>query len=224
MTRVRVAKDQQPNRPLGRTVQRRPARTSPPTGYDDEEVGQEESEEEYEEAPVRLKPAAPRAPLHGHQRSSVRDDGREPVHERRRTRRRKATQVEDIFYIPVDEIPEGLSYEWKRYSVIGQEDPFYLAQLREQGWEPVPPKRHPSWVPPGYSQPHIIKGGMILMDRPIELTEEARDEQRVLARRQVREAEARLGRTPGNTMQRNAPRIEKEIGRMMPAEAPAGEE
>lgn len=147
---------------------------------------------------------------------------REPMHEAahdqsRRTRRRKSTIVEDMFYIPMDEIPEGLSYEWKKWTVNGQEDPFYIAQMREQGWEPVPPDRHPTWVPPGYKEPHIIKGGQILMDRPVELTNEAKAEQRQLAKRQIREAEQRLGMTPKGELTRELdeikPRITKEYVR-----------
>ena len=158
----------------------------------------------------------PRAAQHATGRSQ-----REPEHDQvhaapRRTRRRKATVVEDQFYIPLDEIPEGYSYEWKRYTVNGQEDPYYIAHMREQGWEPVDPKRHPNWVPPGYVQPHIIKGGQILMERPIELTEEARSEQKTLAKRQVREAEQRLGKNEPNEMARLRPTVSKEIGRMVP--------
>lgn len=141
----------------------------------------------------------------------------EPAHDSpRRTRRKKMTVHDDIFHIPVDEIPEGSSYEWKRYSVNGMEDPFYLAQMREQGWEPVDPKRHPTWVPPGYSQPHIIKGGQILMERPVELTNEARAEMTTLARRQVREAEQRLGKSEKGELGRIEPRVTKELGRMVP--------
>jgi hypothetical protein len=157
----------------------------------------------------------PRAAQHASGREQ-REPEHVEVHVKPRVRRRKATVVEDQFYIPLDEIPEGLSYEWKRYTVNGQEDPYYIANMREQGWEPVDPKRHPNWVPPGYSQPHIIKGGQILMERPIELTEEARAEQKMLAKRQVREAEQRLGRTEGNEMQRLQPSVTKEIGRMVP--------
>ena len=139
----------------------------------------------------------------------------------RRTRRRKDSVIEDIFYFPVDEIPEGSSYEWKRWTVNGEENPFYIASMREQGWEPVDPKRHPSQVPPGYNQPYIIKGGQILMERPIELTQEARAEQRQLAKRQIREAEQRLGMTPRDTGTRDhpdvRPQIVKEVGRMISA-------
>lgn len=132
-----------------------------------------------------------------------------------RTRRRKATVNEDQFSIPIDEIPEGSTYEWKRYSNVGQEDPFYIAQMREQGWEPVNPKRHPSWVPPGYVEPHIIKGGQILMERPVELTREAQRELRSLSKQQVIEAEQRLGMTQKGELSREAPRLTKEVMRMV---------
>ena len=165
----------------------------------------------------RLRTNTPRPPQHV-AAAETREPQHDPVHDTpRRTRRRKSTVFEDMFYIPVDEIPEGSSYEWKRWSVNGQEDPFYIAQMREQGWEPVNPKRHPTWVPPGYSQPHIIKGGQILMERPQELTNEARKEQRQLAKNQTVEAEQRLGMTPKDTLTRQhtgvEPRVVKEYKR-----------
>lgn len=167
-------------------------------------------------------PAMPRPPLHA-TRTDAREPQHEPTHEtpRVRTRRRKDSSTDSMFYIPVHEIPEGSSYEWKRWSNVGLEDPFYIAQLREQGWEPVDPKRHPSWLPPGYTMPHIIKGGQILMERPVELTNEARAESRTLARRQIKEAEQRLGMAPKDTGTRDLPgvqpRVVKEIGRMVQA-------
>lgn len=166
---------------------------------------------------VAAEAALPRRPQHL-PRAAGREE-REPAHTPKRTRRRKATVQEDIFYIPLDEIPEGSSYEWKRWTVHGQEDPFYIASMREQGWEPVDPKRHPNWVPPGYNQPYIIKGGQILMERPIELTQEARAEQRALSKRQMHEAEQRLGMAPRDTGPRDhpgvRPTIVKEVGRMV---------
>ncbi len=137
---------------------------------------------------------------------------REPIHEPPvRTRRRKLQTHDDIFYLPVAEIPDHLTYEWKRVSNMGEENPFYLASMRDQGWEPVPASRHPNWLPPGYDKPHIMKGGQILMDRPIELTREARREESAAAKRQVRDAEARLGMTPKGEMTRNFPGIENKV-------------
>lgn len=221
MARVRITSTPARRIPPRRAM--RPVRTRQPPYEELEDEGEDYAEdyvEAEEDEPVVLhRRTQPRAPVHGNRLRSQRTAQHEAEHSGpRRVRRRKATAVEDMFFIPVEEIPEGSSYEWKRYTVIGQEDPFYLAQMREQGWEPVNPKRHPTWVPPGYSQPYIIKGGMILMERPIELTEEARAEQKLLARQQVREAEARLGRTPGNTHQRLAPKITKEIMRQVPVE------
>ena len=132
---------------------------------------------------------------------------------RTRTRRSHATVNEDQFFIPLDEIPEGLNYEWKRWENVGQQDPFYIARMREQGWEPVNPKRHPNWVPPGYNEPHIIKGGQILMERPMELTNEARRELRQLSKQQVKEAEQRLGMTPKGELSRNEPGVEPRISK-----------
>lgn len=175
----------------------------------------EENQENTETGAVKRHRIAPREAQHQDQ-TDVREAQHVSNHAPQRTRRRKTTTThDDPFYIPVDEIPEGLSYEWKRWSVAGQHDPFYVAGLREQGWEPVPPKRHPNWVPPGYNEPHIIKGGQILMDRPIELTEEARKEQRMLAKQQQREAEQRLGMSPRDTLERVAPKIQKEYMRPM---------
>src|SRR5258708_372956 len=87
-----------------------------------------------------------------------REPERETAHAppRTRTRMGRTSVMDDPFYIPLDEIPEGSSYEWKRFSNAGLEDPFYIAQMRQQGWEPVDPKRHPNWVPPGFKEPHII--------------------------------------------------------------------
>ena len=175
-------------------------------------------------ARINPEPAIRRETVHQTRVVDHRTETHAPDHEepRVRTRRSKATVNEDQFFIPMDEIPEGSNYEWKRWENIGQQDPFYIARMREQGWEPVNPKRHPNWVPPGYNEPHIIKGGQILMERPMELTLEARKELRQLSKQQVREAEQRLGMTPKGEATRElkevAPRIQKEYMRPMPIE------
>lgn len=163
----------------------------------------------------------PRDPVHQARIVDRRLDEHVPDHEppRVRTRSRKATVNEDQFYIPLDQIPEGSNYEWKRWENVGLQDPFYIASMREQGWEPVNPKKHPNWVPPGYNEPHIIKGGQILMERPMALTLEARKELRQLSKTQVREAEQRLGMTAKGEATRDlpeiAPRLTKEVLRMV---------
>jgi hypothetical protein len=158
------------------------------------------------------KASSPRVPMHEEPVHPPRVAAHAPAHERpERTRRRKLLQHDDVFWLPVEEIPPGLVYEWKRFSNMGQEDPFYIASMREQGWEPVSPSRHPNWLPPGYSLPNIIKGGLILMERPEELQNEARAEEQAMAKRQVRDAEARLGMTPKGELTRNFPGVEPKI-------------
>ena len=132
------------------------------------------------------------------------EPAREAMHEaaheqpRTRTRMRRTSVMDDPYHIPKEWIPEGMSVEWKRHSVHGMEDDFYLAQMRRQGWEPVDPRNcAPSLrqlVPEGYDKPNLIKAGQILMERPIELTLEAIQESRMMARQQINEAEERLGR------------------------------
>lgn len=98
----------------------------------------------------------------------------------------------DEFYIDPADIPEGWSYEWKRRTVLGAEDPAYQVALARAGWEPVPTSRHPSYMPMGGDYPFIERKGMILMERPLEITDEARNSELRKARMQVRQKEAQL--------------------------------
>jgi hypothetical protein len=165
-----------------------------------------------------------RTPEHTSYREPEKESNRDSAHSspRKRTRSRNAMVLANPLELPLDEIPEGLTYEWKRFSTVGEEDHFYLAEMRRQGWEPVDPKAHPNWVPKGYDKPHIIRGGLLLMERPEELTKEARAEVRALSLQRMAEAEQRLGRTPSNTLTRNHPdinnRIVKEWGRVVAVE------
>jgi hypothetical protein len=144
-------------------------------------------------------------------------------HAKPRRRRRSSSDLmrEDPFAVNLENIPDDVSLNWKRVSNKGEEDPFYLSRMREQGWEPVDPREHPDWVPlpPGYDKPTIEKGGLILMERPKELTDEATAENKKLASRQVREAEQRLGMTQKGEMTRDhdgvRPRVQKDVMRMV---------
>lgn len=104
----------------------------------------------------------------------------------------------DRFAIDASVIPEGWSYEWKRDTFFNKEDPAYQVQLRRMGWEPVPASRHPEMMPVGSSDPNIRRDGMVLMERPAELTEEVRALERKRAREQVKSKEEQLaGAAPG---------------------------
>ncbi len=126
---------------------------------------------------------------------------------RGKTRKRKGGQVADQFHIEASDIPEGTSYEWKTVSVFGKENPSYNAMLRDQGWDPVSASRHRNMVAEGYEGP-IIRDGLMLMERPIELTREAQEEDRASAREAIEAKKMQMGETPDGHHQRQAPKIQ----------------
>jgi hypothetical protein len=109
----------------------------------------------------------------------------------------------DDFYIPAHYVPDGWSYEWKRKLTMGQEDPAYQVSIARKGWEPVPASRHPSMMPDGNKYQIIERKGMILMERPLEITEEAQRAERRRAQLQVRQKEEQLNAAPQGQFERN---------------------
>lgn len=105
---------------------------------------------------------------------------------------RTRTGAEDQFFIPREIIPDGWSYEWKRMSVYGERAQAHQTMLSQNGWEAVPAPRHDGqFMPPGYQGP-IERDGLILMERPEVLTEEARAEDLRRARSQTNVNQQRL--------------------------------
>lgn len=109
----------------------------------------------------------------------------------------------DEFYVPPELIPEGWTYEWKRKTVLGQEDPAHQVALARKGWDPVPASRHPSFMPDSGAYNTIERKGMVLMERPIEITQEARQAEMRRARLQVRQKEEQLNNSPQGQFERN---------------------
>lgn len=108
-----------------------------------------------------------------------------------RRRKYKGAEVPDVFHIPPEDIPVDTSYQWNNKSVFGQENPSYDAYMANQGWQPVPAERHPHLVQPGHTGPIVVRG-QILMERPMELTKEAMQEDYDRARNEVRRKEEQL--------------------------------
>lgn len=118
---------------------------------------------------------------------------------------------QDDFYIPLDEIPDGWTYEWKRHAVYGLEDPAYQIQLSRSGWEPVPSSRHPWMMPNNTTSQTILRKGMILMQCPTEIIDERKSAELRKARMQVRAKEAQIAGTPDGTMTRDDARVRPQI-------------
>ena len=109
----------------------------------------------------------------------------------------------DDFYVDPSVIPAGWSYEWKMLTVLGKEDPAYQVSLARTGWEAVPAKRHPEMMPHDYKEAAITRRGMILMERPKEITDEARNIEKKRARDQVRIKEDQLASAPQGQFSRD---------------------
>jgi hypothetical protein len=107
--------------------------------------------------------------------------------------------------------PDGWTYEWKRKTVLGQEDPAYQVHLARMGWEPVSTARHPEMMPGMGNHPNIERKGMTLMQRPAVITEEARSVELRKARNQVKAKEAQLNAAPEGQFERDDPRVRPSI-------------
>lgn len=164
--------------------------------------------------PVKPAPTKPTATAAG--RDDIRDDLRAPDG---MSRRRKGNI--DKFEVPQAALDRfkaaGWTLEFKRHTLMGQEDPSYQVALGENCWEAVTTDEIPGFMPSGHSGA-IVRDGLMLMKRPAYLTEEARQEDTAAARGMIRAKEAQLGQTPPGTMTRDhataAPKVGKSYERM----------
>jgi hypothetical protein len=99
----------------------------------------------------------------------------------------------DKFYIPPHIIPDGWSYEWKSEFIAGQENTSHMMGCYENGWTPVNAETHPGMFMPNDYKGPIRREGMILCERPIELTNEARAEEQEAARALTQAQKEQLG-------------------------------
>lgn len=114
--------------------------------------------------------------------------------------------------------PEGWTYEWKRKTILGQEDPAHQVHLARTGWEPVETSRHPEMMPGQGSHPIIERKGMVLMQRPSVITDEVRQIELSRARSQVRTKEEQLAGTPeGGLGHREHAQVRPKIGKSFEA-------
>lgn len=113
----------------------------------------------------------------------------------------------DKFHVDPTDIPDGWEYEWKRKTLLGKEDPTYDTHLARTGWEPVPTSRHPNYMPSNGKYPIIEREGMVLMERPAEISAEARNIEKRRARDQIRAKEEQLGAAPPGTFERDHEKV-----------------
>ena len=108
---------------------------------------------------------------------------------------RRRDAVSDPFSIPSDLQEQGWDRQWVRVSVHGWEDVDNQVGMQENGWRPISANR-PGWegrfMPPGYKGA-IQKSGLMLMERPMSMTEEARAEEKKIVRGQTETQRQQFG-------------------------------
>jgi len=80
------------------------------------------------------------------------------------------------FQVDESKIPPNMTYQWCVETVMGQEATEQIINREANGWEPVPPDRHPELVGRrGAKMPYILRGGMVLCQRAKEITDEVKE-------------------------------------------------
>lgn len=97
----------------------------------------------------------------------------------RRLERPSNAQRDNRFDIDHRLVPKGMAVEWKRVALLGQEDRRNQVVSNQFHWKPVPHSEQPQILGfLGESKPQqpIVVDGLMLMQRPAYLTEEAHNE------------------------------------------------
>lgn len=107
----------------------------------------------------------------------------------------------DMLHIPKEIIPDGMRYNWKTISVLGQQQSRRFGRYQATGWEPVPASRHPGlFTPKGY-EGEIEYDGLVLMEKPEEMCRQTEAREFRKAREQVQAKETQLrGGDVGTTL------------------------
>lgn len=87
--------------------------------------------------------------------------------------------------------PHGWDFQWNSVSALNKElseiHQGMSTDMHENGWRPVPASRYPGiWTPKGYEGAIVVKG-MRLEERPMQLSMEARREDEMRAKAQLRD-------------------------------------
>lgn len=90
---------------------------------------------------------------------------------------------DNVLDFPPELIPDGMTYQWVRESIVGQPDGGNILSRGRKGWQAVPQDRHPDHL--------VAYDGLRLYEAPTVFVEMARKEEAALAHR------AKTTATPG---------------------------
>jgi len=93
----------------------------------------------------------------------------------------------DEFFIPKGVQPAGWDWQWNAISVNGSKEIMQNANFKfhNDGWRPVMAENYPGKLAPREYAGPVMRGSQILMERPAQLSEQARQEEIQKARRQI---------------------------------------
>jgi hypothetical protein len=100
----------------------------------------------------------------------------------------------DQFHIPAHLPPPGWSWEWKEHTVVGEIRHGVQAFQAQVGWEPVMCESYPGVFAPVDVKGPVIRGGLMLKERPAVLTQEAKMDELNKARQKVGQATRQYSR------------------------------
>lgn len=93
---------------------------------------------------------------------------------------------DDALDVPEKYKLDGFDYQWVRASCYNEPDDANMMTSYEAGWRPVPQRAMPGFLgAKSDSDEAIIFKGLMLMERPMELTLEAMEENKAAAYRQL---------------------------------------
>src|SRR6516164_1146601 len=94
--------------------------------------------------------------------------------------------------VPRELWPDGVRYEWKTYSVLGQQQQRRFGRFQSRGWEPVPASRHPGLFHAVGYDGFIEYDGLVLCERPEQMCQMVEEREFQKATGQVRGKEAQI--------------------------------
>lgn len=115
----------------------------------------------------------------------------------------------DHFNLDERKVPSGMTYQGVRYSVYGQKDNQRMITAQQYHWVAVPRDRHPECATEDPEDKVILKGGLLLMERPSYLDKQAKEREKTKATGQLSNQMERLKLSPTGQENKRMPGFAK---------------
>jgi hypothetical protein len=106
-----------------------------------------------------------------------------------------------------EQVAGETDFQWNNYETYGKRDFSQLRAYYDQGWRNVPHSMFPDRFAPTGTEGPVIVNDMILMERPMRLTVQARQEDYVRATRSMQVHRLKMAEAPEGQAPRTTPVI-----------------